>query len=204
MIWTTEEIVRHFRQAKNQKRSIQILADLNNTGEDEIRAVLERAGEIKPAEPKPDPFKKKGYSIPSIDDELAMKLYNQGMMDKEIAEKMNLSVSTIWRWRNSQRLPFHEKRAINKTAETDTESSENTSEPSDTYKHSLSETDYFPHISPVILKIQKLLDMVGTEDSAKVAGQRLDLMITMLTDEVQRIVNEKSRSPVSRPERAAK
>lgn len=51
MTMTDEEIVRHYRQAKDRKGSIQILADLNATSKDEIQAILERAGEIQPAEP---------------------------------------------------------------------------------------------------------------------------------------------------------
>lgn len=46
-----------------------------------------------------------------------------------------------------------------------------------------------PLAYPVLLKIQKILDLVSPTDSAKIAGQYLDLMITMLSDEVQRIVN---------------
>ncbi len=45
--------------------------------------------------------------------------------------------------------------------------------------------------SPVLVKIQAIMDMMSPEDSDRVSGQYLDLMVSMLSDEIQRIVNAK-------------
>ena len=48
MNMTAEEIVRHYRQAKDPKNDIQVLADLNGTDTASIRAILIDAGELAP------------------------------------------------------------------------------------------------------------------------------------------------------------
>lgn len=49
MTMTHEEIVRHWRQAKRKDaKELQVLAELNSTGKDTIRMVLEGAGERVP------------------------------------------------------------------------------------------------------------------------------------------------------------
>ena len=47
MQMTKEEIIRHYQQAKNKDDDIQILAELNVTTTDEIRAILIEGGAMR-------------------------------------------------------------------------------------------------------------------------------------------------------------
>lgn len=192
MIMTDEEIVRHYRQAKDQKGSIQILADLNATGNDEIRAVLEKAGEIQPAEPNSEKEKQPTRGR-QFNEQLARQLYERGLIDKDIADQVGVAHCTIFQWRKKNDLPANnphrgggrkESRRVKKIMET-----QPTAERAEDAQTSTQ------LVNPVLVRIQKILDMVSPEDSAKVSGQYLDLMITMLTDEVQRIINAKKPLP---------
>ncbi len=190
MVMTDEEIARHYRLAKEKRSSIQILADLNATGTGEIRAILEQAGEIEP-EPTASPKAKAGSSARNFrfDEKLAMKLYKQGLPDAQIVASMGVSTSTICVWRNARNLPPNRKNCT-KTEESVqnmkkiTENHENTSQAISCLSAESGEKTL---VNPVLLKIQKLLDMVSPGDSPKVSGQYLDLMTTMLSVEVERI-----------------
>lgn len=48
MQMTEKEICQSYREAKDKKHQIEILADLNATNKDFIKTILERGGEIKP------------------------------------------------------------------------------------------------------------------------------------------------------------
>lgn len=52
MQMTSAEIVREYRQAKDQKMQIGILADLNACGPGQIKKILQEAGEIIPMPPR--------------------------------------------------------------------------------------------------------------------------------------------------------
>lgn len=60
MQMTKEEIIRHYRQAKNKDDDIRILADLNLTTQDAIREILIEAGAMRrkyERKPRPEPAK---------------------------------------------------------------------------------------------------------------------------------------------------
>ena len=48
MQMTEKEICQSYREAKDKRHQIEILADLNATNKDFIKTILERGGEIKP------------------------------------------------------------------------------------------------------------------------------------------------------------
>lgn len=68
MQMTDDEIVRHYREARNKAKDIPVLADLNDCKPKEIREILIRAGELpQPAAPpkKPEPPQDEGLLPPS-------------------------------------------------------------------------------------------------------------------------------------------
>lgn len=52
MQMTAEEICRHYTQASNKSKDIQVLADLNATDKDSIRAILIDGGVLPPDPPR--------------------------------------------------------------------------------------------------------------------------------------------------------
>lgn len=89
---TVDEIVTSYRQTQ-----IGVLADLNVCTRKEIRELLAEAGVLSPP-PAPETAKKGGRPI-SFDEELARRLWAEGMTDAEIAEKLGIPVERLVRWR---------------------------------------------------------------------------------------------------------
>lgn len=190
-----EEICLQYRLAKDKKRQIKILAELNATTKAQIVEVLKKGGivvpEQKPQTPKVDkPKQPKAFRFNT---ELVRSLYDKQLTDKEIAAQMCLHVSTIWKWRKENSLPSHYEKpskttkgpasTMKKLAEDHVEPLESTAVPHSIPQGTLS--------NPVLVKIQAIMDMMSPEDSDRVSGQYLDLMVSMLSDEIQRIVNAK-------------
>ena len=68
MQMTDDEIVRHYREARNKAKDITVLADLNDCKPKEIREILIKAGELpQPVTPpkKPEPPQDEGLLPPS-------------------------------------------------------------------------------------------------------------------------------------------
>ena len=59
LLWTDEEIVRSYKEARDPKRQINVLADLNECKPQQIRDVLKRAGLKLPKKPKEPKMKVK-------------------------------------------------------------------------------------------------------------------------------------------------
>ena len=86
MDMTREEIVRHYRQAADRKEDIKILAELNCTSRDVIRAILADEGE----------------SVPAVGNKLSDQiesLYEAGLSDREIARQLECDKGTVVNWR---------------------------------------------------------------------------------------------------------
>lgn len=83
---TPNEICRNYRQSKDKKEQIKILADLNCTSKDEIIKVLVDCGEMEPPEEKPKRIvKKKTTSLPELTKPVADALFARiDELDKEI------------------------------------------------------------------------------------------------------------------------
>ena len=87
---TSEEIVRHYQQAKDRDGDIQILADLNMTSREEICNILKAAGiELCLRGPKT-----KSTFAAQI-----APLYAQGLSDQTIAERVGCTTTTVRNWR---------------------------------------------------------------------------------------------------------
>lgn len=92
---TVDEIVTSYRQARNRQTQIGVLADLNVCTRKEIRELLAEAGVLSP--PAPETAKKGGRPL-SFDEELARRLWAEGMTDAEIAEKRKSWASPWSAW----------------------------------------------------------------------------------------------------------
>lgn len=199
MYMTSDEICVRYRQAKDKKAQIRILADLNAASKQEIISVLEAAGIPLPEKPaRKTPDKPKSEKTFKFDTDLAKQLYDKGLIDAEISELVGVSNSTIWKWRKHQGLPCQKKNPSRTTkgpVSTMKKLAETHCEPTETMHLPLGNPSAIL-TNPVLLKLQKLFDMVSQEDSPKVAGQYLDLMISMLMEEVERITTAENRKPL--------
>lgn len=85
MTMTNAEIVADYRQAKDKRPQIKILADLNATGMSVIKEILRDAGEVLPRAP--------------LDGAQIEALYKRGLSDEKIAKEMGCSLGSIANWR---------------------------------------------------------------------------------------------------------
>ena len=196
MLMTNDEICVQYRHAKNKERQIKILAELNVTTKQEIIEVLKQGGMVVPEQkpPAPKADKPKRQKVFRINTELVRSLYDKQMTDKEIAAQMGLNVSTIWNWRKANSLPSHYKRPCSKNTKGSVSTTKKIAENHVEILESKDEPHSIPQgalSNPVLVKIQAIMDMISPEVSDQVSGLYLDLMVTMLSDEIQRIVNAK-------------
>ena len=93
------EIVSSYRTARDPKRQIGILAELNAVTPREIREVLEEAGELmlKP--------RSHGGGRPlSFDAAAARQMFEAGLTDEEMARKLGVPEKRLADWRRRQGL----------------------------------------------------------------------------------------------------
>lgn len=96
---TDGEIVNSYRLARDPRRQIGVLAELNAVPTSVIREILAEAGELvlKP--------RKTGGGHPlGFDAAEARRLFDAGLSDKEMAEKLGTKVRNIQFWRQGQGL----------------------------------------------------------------------------------------------------
>lgn len=98
MNYSAEEIVRSYRQAKDRKAQIKILAELNACSVKKIRQTLADEGVL--AE---EPQKAKSPAK-RFDSERALALYGEGRSDEAIAEALGVPSDTVTRWRRGSGL----------------------------------------------------------------------------------------------------
>ena len=94
MVMTDEEIATSYRQAKNPKHQITVLAELNGTNTVEMRQHMMQIGLLEPDVLTPPP-KDSG-----IDELRAMELFKEGKTDLDIAEMLGVPISRIQSWRS--------------------------------------------------------------------------------------------------------
>ncbi len=103
MTMSPEEICRHYTQAANQKKDIQVLADLNGTDSASIRAVLIDGGLLPP-----DKARRKRKQTPEALVELAeeiAKALDEGLDDKTVAERVGCCELTVKNHRKQRKRP---------------------------------------------------------------------------------------------------
>lgn len=94
LAWTEEEIVQHYREAKDQRAMIGILADLNNVSCDKIRKVLKKHGIKTGADVKP---KKKKKAAPPAEPTKERKTACQKVYIKLVSGGVSYSVEQVQR-----------------------------------------------------------------------------------------------------------
>lgn len=107
MNMTDGDIAASFRQAKDPKKQVQVLADLNGVSRREMEEKLHQLG-LAP-KPKPKPEKRCHTRPPDFDELLAMDLYNDGKSDQEIAEQLGMAKWKFGKWRRDRALPANQK-----------------------------------------------------------------------------------------------
>lgn len=96
MEMTNEEICRSFRLSKDKNEHIKRLADLNVCDKKTILDILTENGEITGInQPKNKPKKKGGCKFSSETKQEIWKLAEEGMMPKDIAERLGYSAEQI-------------------------------------------------------------------------------------------------------------
>lgn len=104
------EIARRYRNALDSKKAIKILAQLNGAGPSDITAALIREEVVLDT---PPPARKKRRCL---NQQEAQMLYDNGMNDYEIAERLGASPGGVYAWRYRNKLPantgtgYHERR----------------------------------------------------------------------------------------------
>lgn len=107
MNMTDGDIAASFRQAKDPKKQVQVLADLNVVSRREMEEKLHQLGLA--AKPKPRPEKRCHTRPPDFDELLAMELYNEGKSDLDIAEQLGVAKWKFGEWRRDRALPANQK-----------------------------------------------------------------------------------------------
>lgn len=112
---TDEEIAASYREAKNQKGQVQVLAALNVVSRREMEEKLHHLGLA--SKPKPLPEKRCHTRPPDFDELLAMELYNEGQTDLEISEHLGVAKWKFGEWRRDRDLPANQKKPEKKQAQ---------------------------------------------------------------------------------------
>lgn len=94
MIMDATEIEISYRTAKNKRMQVGVLADLNGVTRRQMERYLEKSG-LDPPKPKSRELgKKKSWRVQD-----AMDLYCEGKTDAQIAERLGVAKTSIWKWR---------------------------------------------------------------------------------------------------------
>ena len=94
MIMTEFEIKRAYREAKNRKKQIRILADLNGCSAGRIKNIV--ADVVCPD--------RRNFDLGE-----RHRLYESGLTDVQIAGALGLTAGTIWHWRQKNGLKANKK-----------------------------------------------------------------------------------------------
>ena len=109
MNMSESEILASYNQAKNPKKQIGVLADLNGCSRAAMRAKLQELGARVPSEPAE---KKNMPRPPKFDVVRAMELHREGLGDLDISERLGISPRAVAGWRRSQNLPANRAKPV--------------------------------------------------------------------------------------------
>lgn len=151
MTMTNEEIVRHYREADDKAADIQILADLNVTKRKEIIAILENAGETIP-----------GRYLTGKLDEKIKPLLEQGLSNKEIAERLCCSITAVAKYRKRNGIPTSQM-ATGKEADP---------------------TDFTPE--PIYTRIENIISSLPEGASEYARKTARELIVALFRDDIDR------------------
>ena len=99
MVMTDGELITSFRQAKDPKAQIHVLAELNCVTDKVMHGKLHGLGlDVG------DPPKAKKAPEFHFDQEVALTLVQSGMRDKDVAEQLSISMSMFRRWKKEKGL----------------------------------------------------------------------------------------------------
>ena len=95
---TDSEIITSYQHARDQKAQVQVLADLNNVTKVVMENKLRELGCLSQV---PLLREKNLKQTPVFDENKARVLFSDGLSDKEIAEKLGISVTAFATWRRA-------------------------------------------------------------------------------------------------------
>ena len=103
------EILSSFREAKDQKKQIGVLADLNAVSPDEMQRYLHELG--APVQlPREDLRKAQNSPKATFDVSRALELHAEGLCDLDIAERLGVKTNKFAAWRRGYGLPANIRR----------------------------------------------------------------------------------------------
>lgn len=103
------EILSSFREAKDPKKQIGVLADLNAVNPDEMQRYLHQLG--APVQlPREKPRKAQNPPKATFNVSRALELHAEGLCDLDIAERLGVKVAKFATWRRGQGLPANIRR----------------------------------------------------------------------------------------------
>jgi len=108
---SAHEVVQSFRQAKNPKSQLVILAQLNCCTVETIREIIENQTGTDVRELLKD--LRPNTKISRIDTDYAIYLYRRGYSDTQIMAEFGVTRSSICRWRKRHSLPPNIRRSEN-------------------------------------------------------------------------------------------
>ena len=98
------EILSSFREAKDPKKQIGVLADLNAVNPDEMQRYLHQLG--APVQlPRENPRKAQNPPKATFNVSRALELHAEGLCDLDIAEQLGVKLTKFAAWRRWQGLP---------------------------------------------------------------------------------------------------
>lgn len=109
MEMTDAEILASYAQARNPKKQVIVLADLNGCSAAVMRDKLRELGADVPAVSEKNPEKAKHF-----DEVRALELYQEGLCDLDIAEQLGVGKYAVANWRRSRQLPVHRAKPVRK------------------------------------------------------------------------------------------
>lgn len=99
--WTLKEVLPLYLGAADKKKQLNILADMMQLSTNQIVNMLKQLGYHPPRVPNYDPRPKQ------LDNNRVLALYNRGLCDRDIADRLGISANRVRAWRRSHNLALN-------------------------------------------------------------------------------------------------